>query len=237
MLSAGKRMTLTSKRGRSLEIRLIVFDLDGVLIDSLTVMQAALQYAFSRAGYPGKAPFDRFRQYLGMGLTDIFREIELPPTLAHDFVAESDRRIEDIRLCVGTVQLLEKLKQRNIKMAIATGKDTKRANTVLTHLGIRSYFRVVIGSDQVGRPKPSGEILFKILQETACCPADAVFLGDSIADMRCGHDAGVWTAACSWGQTPIETLKGETPDYVLYQLDDVFRILDWPEFPIVKRMK
>jgi AHBA synthesis associated protein len=169
---------------------------------------------------------------MGAPLPDILRALGLPAELASVYAAESTRRIELVTAHPGVDVVLGALATAAVPTAVATGKTHARAVEALTAAGVGHHLDVVIGSDQVTRPKPDPEIVLTALGALpgAPDPARAFFIGDSVLDMRCGLAAGVGVVAAGWGQTAPQALLAEGPDHYAATALDLLALLGVP-FP------
>lgn len=196
---------------------LIIFDLDGVLIDSEPVMRVAFDTAYARHVGDGVPPFEDFLMHMGRPLPEIFALMKLPATMETTYVSTSAQHFGKIRIFDEVVEVLEGLRKANIRLAIATGKSGARAREILKKLAILHYFDIVVGGDEIERPKPSGQVIDHICSFVGSPKTKTLFVGDSVADMQAGREAAVPTAAAFWGQTPAHDLVSERPSYTLAQ--------------------
>lgn len=203
----------------------IIFDLDGVLIDSFATMEIAFNYAFNMAVGVGIPPFEEYKKHTGLKLIEILEVMNLPSSMINLFVTESKRNIHKIRVYDGVINLLNHITKFNINLGIATGKDTKRAIEILEHLNLAPYFSLIVGSDAVEKSKPHGQMLKKHIQYYHSTPEQTLFIGDTIIDLKEGRNAGVKTAAALWGQGSEVELLSYRPDYVFYTPEEILSIL------------
>ena len=107
-------------------IRAVVFDLDGVLVDSLAVAREAFRLAYAEVVGAGTAPVDAYCGYPGRHLPEVLRLMGLPAAMAEPFVRESYRLAHLVRLMPEAPELLEALGALDIRLAVATSKDGAR---------------------------------------------------------------------------------------------------------------
>lgn len=193
----------------------VIFDLDGVIIDSIPVMRQAFTIAYAEVVGPGPPPFDTYRTHFGLGFDEIMRKMGLPATMRGPFIRESNARVSEIRVYEGVRPMLSNLRRSGLKLGIATGKDGARARHILDVLSLRREFDAVLGSDEVERPKPAPDMVLRQLERFEVPPGAALMVGDAVADLRCGRNAGVRTAAALWGDGTPSVLLPEKPDFVL----------------------
>lgn len=192
----------------------VVFDLDGVLLDTTENMRCAFDAVWAAAARPGPAPFATFLTQMGAPLDVILESFGLSAAHAPVYAAASTARRDLIRPYPGIADVLHALRAAGTRTAVATGKSHARAIEALETGGLADLFDVVVGSDEVTRPKPAPEILHTALSRLPGPPvpaSEAVFVGDSVYDLRCGRDARVATIAAGWGQTAPEVLRVEGP--------------------------
>jgi 3-amino-5-hydroxybenzoic acid synthesis related protein len=192
----------------------VVFDMDGVLIDSEHVMRRAFAAAHAEIVGPDEAPTAAFLSLMGLSLQEIMRRLGLPPAMEPAYSRHADAAMGEILLFPGAKDVLLELRSRGIRLAIATGKSTSRASAILEMFDVLHLFGAVVGSDQVTRGKPAGDILLEALRQVGGTPSRAIFVGDAVADLQCGRAAGVFTIAATWGQTATEVLLAEQPDAI-----------------------
>lgn len=202
----------------------ILFDFDGVLINSLPVMKLSFAAAL-REVYPGQrfnidALFQDYCQYLGMGFDEIMSRMDLRPDMAGPFRQHSRYLARYVTLFDGAIGLLEWCQAQGLTLGIATGKDLARTLELLDMLNIRAAFGQIYASDSVDNPKPHPEMALRFMADTGLNNGDVIFVGDARADIECGKAAGCLTAAALWGYTPTDTLTALAPDYLFETPDD-----------------
>jgi AHBA synthesis associated protein len=200
----------------------VIFDLDGVVVDSFAVMSEAFAIAYAEVVGDGPAPFEEYRRHLGRYFPDIKRIMDLPLAMEEPFVRESYRLADQVTVFDGVVELLLTLRTRGLKLAIATGKSGPRARSLLDKLGLLPFFAHVIGSDEVARPKPAPDMVLQAL-ELLDVPAErAIMVGDAPTDLASARGAGVTSAAALWAPPDdVGELLAAGPDVVLRRPADL----------------
>lgn len=197
-------------------IRAVVFDLDGVIVDSSAVMREAFSIAYAEVVGDGPAPFDEYNRHMGRYFPDIMRLMGLPLEMEEPFVRESYRMAHLVPLFPGVRETLETLHSRGIRMGIATGKAGPRARSLLDQLGVLGLFGRVVGSDEVARPKPAPDIVLQALGNLDVPPNEAMMVGDAVIDLLSGRDAGATAVATTWHGGDIAALLAAGPDLVVH---------------------
>ncbi|MFK0121024.1 HAD-IA family hydrolase [Streptomyces sp. NPDC090994] len=193
----------------------VVFDLDGVLVDSFAVMREAFTLAYAEVVGPGEPPFAEYNRHLGRYFPDIMRIMGLPLEMEEPFVRESYRLAHLVKVFDGVPELLGELRRRGVRLAVATGKSGPRARSLLDTIGIRDRFDAVLGSDEVARAKPAPDIVLKAMELLGADPGRTVMVGDAVTDLASARGAGVTAVAALWGETDEATLLAADPDVVL----------------------
>lgn len=204
--------------------RVVVFDLDGVIVDSFAVMREAFTIAYEEVVGDGNAPFEEYERHLGRYFPDIMRIMGLPLEMETPFVRESYRLADRARLFPGVADLLRELRNRGFRMTIATGKAGGRARHLLGTLDVLGYFDYVLGSDEVARAKPAPDIVLRGLELLQAKPEDAVMVGDAVTDIAAARGAGVDAVAALWGECDQAELLAADPDAALYKPSDLLAL-------------
>ncbi|SFR58239.1 AHBA synthesis associated protein [Yoonia tamlensis] len=196
----------------------LLFDFDGVLINSLPVMKlafsAALDEIYPDENRPHDLLFAEYQKYLGMGFPQIMRNLGLSQDMFAPFRKHSRILAPYVQMYDGAVGLLDWARARDLRMGIATGKDIERTFELLEQLKIREYFCAVYASDTVSAPKPAPEMAQRFAQDLGLGMAEFILVGDAAADIRCGQAAGCRTAAAAWGYTDRAELQALGPTYL-----------------------
>lgn len=202
----------------------VVFDLDGVIVDSFPVMREAFSIAYAEVVGGGKAPFEEYERHLGRYFPDIMKIMGLPLAMEGPFVRESYRLAGRVPLFDGVVPVLEELRERGFRTAIATGKAGDRARHLLNMLGVIHLFDYVIGSDEVEHAKPAPDIVLHALDLLGARAENALMVGDAVTDIAAAHGAGVTAVAALWGESDAAELIASAPDAVLGHPDELLAL-------------
>lgn len=196
--------------------RAIVFDLDGTVINSLSLTFAGLDHAFIQLGMrpPSAAEISK---YFGRGELDILRQL-LPEEQAVQAMAHYSRylteRCHQADLHQGIRALLDRLKADAVPVALFTGRGRSTTEILLDHHKLHPHFKMIVTHDDVTDPKPSPEGLNKIGIGLGLSPAELLFIGDSPLDIRAAHYAGSVGIAALWdGLARREELEHYKPHY------------------------
>ena len=205
-------------------VNVVVFDLDGVLVDSFGVMRQAFDLAYAEVVGDGEAPFAEYNRHLGRYFPDIMRIMGLPLEMEAPFVRESYRLAHQVRVFAGAREVVSALRDSGFGLAVATGKSGPRARSLLEQLDLLRLFDHVIGSDEVARPKPAPDIVLHAMSLLGAAPDEVIMVGDAVTDIESARDAGVTAAAAMWGETDEAALMRAEPDVTLRKPED---LLEW----------
>lgn len=209
--------------------KLLVFDWDGTLIDSIERIVASLQYA-SRAVCGIDLDETRARSVIGLGLHEALERLH--PELDTEDIASVanayrqnflyDSQVPE-RLFSGVEDMLQQLSAENYTLAIATGKSRPGLDRAMQQHGLGRYFATTRCAGEY-RSKPDPEMLNSILHELGTTAYDTVMIGDSEHDMLMAGNAGVDAIGVSQGVQDAQSLLSHRP---LTCLDDITDLYDF----------
>ena len=186
---------------------LVVFDLDGTVIDSTRALLEAHEVAWASVGRECP-PAEAILELIGLPLTDTMRKLgpdQDPEALAEAYSQAYVKAAHHERLFGGMAELLA----RPFRAAVATGKSQQGAERVVNQFGLADRFEIVLGGDSVPRPKPNPDLLEAITEATGT--RDLVMIGDTTYDLEMAHAAGVNAIGVSWGHHPADRLREWAP--------------------------
>lgn len=194
---------------------LIVFDWDGTLIDSAETIVECIRQAARDLGLRVPEPA-RARHVIGLGLHDSLRLAvpDLPAERTMEFVEcyrrEFLAREDDMRLFPGVVALLEALRARGHRLAVATGKSRRGLERALDATGLRKFFVASRCADE-STPKPHPAMLRELMQALATAPEGSLMVGDTSHDLQMASAAGVDAVAVCYGAHGEDGLRALQP--------------------------
>ena len=179
----------------------VLFDLDGTLIDSTSMILASFQHATRTVLGRDIPPAEIFAVVGGPTLEAQMRSFspERVDELVAVYRAHNTPLHQELELCAGMGDALATLKAEGRKLGIVTSKRRKTAQLALDRLGIEHYFDTIVTSDDTATHKPSPEPVLLALERLGVEPGDAAYVGDSPYDVGSARAAGVFSVAVSWG--------------------------------------
>jgi phosphoglycolate phosphatase len=210
-------------------VDLIVFDLDGTLADTLPDLTAAANFACHRLGLPEHAP-EAIRGMIGGGERQLIERLVGP---AHQDRVEACLQLyldhytrhngELTRLYPGVPETLTRLSGK--KLAVLSNKLQRLTRQTLEAMGIAGLFAAIRGGG-VGLPlKPAPAPLLALTAALGVGPPRSLMVGDKIADIKAGREAGAFTAAVAYGYGDLDVLSAASPDFLLQRFSQLPGIL------------
>jgi len=215
-------------------IRLVIFDLDGTLIDSRLDLVHSVNAALRHIGRPELAD-DVIASYVGDGapiliqralgaeaadealvrrglefFLSYYREHKLDHTTVYPGIAQALSAIQGSSN--GTSNGSQNGPRR--KLAVLTNKPVNPSRAIVEALGMGQFFAQVYGGNSFASKKPDPEGARKLLKEIGVQPGQAAIVGDSHVDVRTGRNAGLWTVGVTYGFAP-RMLEEESPDVLV----------------------
>ncbi len=160
---------MTLSRDALNDIRLLVFDLDGTLIDSMKDLALSVNAT---------------REWMGL------------PRLPNETIARA-HMLDHTAVYDGVREALEELKDR--KLAVLTNKPVAFSRAILAGLKLADHFAFVYGGNSFEQKKPDPVGVIKLMSDTGALPRETVMVGDSDTDVLTGRNAGVWTCGVTYG--------------------------------------
>ena len=206
-------------------VDLIIFDLDGTLVDSRKDIGNAVNFVLKEVGLRGKT-ITEISSYIGMGVEVLIRkslgeaqDILLPKALSIFEEYYRKHSTDNSVLYPGVKEILEYFKDK--KKIILTNRNYDFALLTLKACDIYDYFVDIIGGDDIGCMKPSSCPLDQIIHRLDIDKGRTIIVGDMDIDILAGKSAGIITCAVTYGIGKKEDILKANPDYII---DNLFKL-------------
>ena len=205
---------------------LIIFDMDGTIIDSIPALAKSVNFALNELNLP-IYPQEVIAQWVGNGAEVLIKrglsgkkDYEEPNNelflRAKDLMLSfyKEHLTDGCNLYEGVEETLEYLKQKGYKMAIATNKPHDFVDVMLKDFKIDRYFDLALGAGVVEKKKPHPQLLLRVCQDLNIKPQSAVMVGDSASDIKAAKAADIDSIALTFGYNQGINLQDLNPNIV-----------------------
>lgn len=212
--------------------KLVIFDLDGTLLNTIDDLGNASNYALEQCGFPTH-PLDAYPRFVGNGVRRLMERVVPEPdrspqqveTLLKFFRDYYGKHLTDLtRPYPGIPELLAQLTERGIGVAVASNKYQEAASKIVAHFFPDIPFVAVEGQKEGIPTKPDPSVVFEILAKAGVPKADVLYVGDSGVDMETARRACVTSVGVSWGFRSITELRDHYADYVVDTPSAILRL-------------
>lgn len=216
---------------------LVLFDLDGTLVDSAPDIAYSVDQALQRVGLPPRGEA-KVREWIGDGAERLVkrallgrRDGEPDPELLERTYAHFNAIYEEnidkrSRLYPGAREALEALQRKDCVLGCVTNKPARFTNPLLETLGISSYFSIVLSGDSLPKKKPDPLPLLHAAERFGIEPKRGVMVGDSLNDLQAGRAAGFHVVCVDYGYSQGVDMSREAPDALIKSLHDLPPLLE-----------
>jgi len=209
--------------------RLVMFDLDGTLVDSVPDLALAVDKMLLALGRP-VAGLHAVREWVGNGVLVLVRRA-LAGSLEHSGVddGEAERALEIFmdayadsheltQVYPGVHETLKWMQAQGVEMALITNKPERFVAPLLDEMKLGRFFRWIIGGDTLPQRKPDPAALFHVMKMAGIPASQCLFVGDSRSDVQAAKAAGVTCVALSYGYNHGRPIEEESPAMVIDDL-------------------
>ena len=212
--------------------KLIIFDLDGTLLDTIADLAASVNFALKQCGYP-LHDISEYPRFVGNGISKLL-ERALPADVRSEECVMRMREIfmpyYDTHNAVytrpydGIEALLATLHRRGVMLAVASNKYHSATCDIVKHYFPNIPFDVVLGQRDNVPPKPHPAIVYDILAATQVPAKEVLYVGDSDVDMHTASSAGIESVGVTWGFRSEENLRQAGACHIIHRADE---LLQW----------
>ncbi len=191
--------------------KLFIFDLDGTLVDTAPDFKNSINYMLNELN-ESEVSLEEIRNWVGYGARELIRRTVVDKNIPHDeqrieemlkiFLLHYTHNIDDDSVLFNNVRnVLEFLKNNEIKLAVCTNKMERLSNILLEKLNVLHMFDYLVGGDSLSKSKPDPYPLLNICEKLNTEISDSIMIGDSVTDLNAGKGAGMPVVLVSYGYT------------------------------------
>ena len=213
--------------------KLVIFDLDGTLLNTIEDLGNAANYALSLNGYPTHS-LASYPFFVGNGVRNLIRKA-LPDDARTDSIIDSllkdfkeyynEHNTDCTKPYDGIVELLRKLQDNGVKMAVASNKYQQATEKIIASYFGDIDFVAVYGQRDGVNVKPDPSVVFSILADAKVPKSDVLYVGDSGVDMETARRACVDSVGVTWGFRSEKELNEYHADRIVNKVSDIFDIV------------
>lgn len=209
-------------------IKLIIFDLDGTLVDAYDAIIKSFNYAMRKLGYPVQ-PGSVIRRRVGWGDENLLKPFVNSRGLKKALSLYRSHHKKSLfkysRLFPRVKLVLTILKAKGYKLAVASNRPTRFSRIIISHLGLDKYFGFVLCKDALRYGKPHPQILNKIMQRFSLGPKQALYVGDMHIDAQAGRRSGVRTVIVISGSSTRQEINREKPWRIINNITEILKLV------------
>ena len=204
----------------------IIFDCDGTLVDSLAQALESFNYALEKVGSKSRTPTE-IKRYFGAAADRILLNLLNDKTLAlkafEIYLDHQTELAENTKLHPGVRELLDRLAEEKISMAVVTGRHERDLEIVLKPHKLSDYFTALVTDNHLPQSKPAPDGILLAAKKMGIPASQTFYVGDSIVDIQAARSAGSVSVAALWDvlAKPQEMIA-ENPKYVAQFPADVW---------------
>jgi phosphoglycolate phosphatase len=209
-------------------IRLVIFDLDGTLVNAYPAVISSVNFTLESLGFPKKSAYTIKRavgwgdrqllvQFVGESLADKAIRLYRP---------HHQRALKKgVRFLPGAKEILQWAKANGLKTAIASNRPTRFTKEILVGLKAQKLFDDVLCADKAKKPKPAADMLIQICRKLKVSKQETLFVGDMTIDLNCGANARIKTVGIPTGSSQKKELKELNPYKIIATLNQLKKVI------------
>lgn len=211
--------------------KLVIFDLDGTLLNTITDLGNACNYALKTMGFQEHA-ISTYNNMVGNGVRKLIERAEPDATpeqieqLLAIFKEYYDlHNAEFSTPYPGIPELLQELTDSGVALAVASNKYQQAVEKIITEFFPEIPFVAIMGQTENRPVKPDPSIVFAILNQHPTAKADVLYVGDSGVDMETARRACIESAGVTWGFRPVYELRSHNADHIINSTKEILDIV------------
>lgn len=214
--------------------KLIIFDLDGTLLNTIADLANSTNYALGHCGFP-QHEVGEYKFFVGNGINKLF-ERALPEKekteenilrIRKEFLPHYDAHNADFSTPYpGIPELLKALQEKGLKLAVASNKYQSATQKLIAHYFPGIHFTAVFGQRDNVPVKPDPTVVNEIIDTAKVVREEVLYVGDSGVDMQTAKNAGVTAIGVTWGFRPLLELQTFHPEYIVNEAGDILKLIE-----------
>ena len=211
----------------------VIFDFDGTIMDTNDVIIGSWQHVYKTLrGEEGDLDYilSTFGEPLEYSMETSFPEVSVEESVKIYRDWHRERFLDMIKLFPGITEMLQEIKARGYKTAIASSRLRFTLNQGLEKYDLGKYFDTVVAVEDAENGKPAPDIVLNTLERLDSKAENAIMIGDSRLDILCAHNADVPCVLVGWsatlaGKTKEDFTPGEAPDFIIQTPEELLDII------------
>lgn len=213
--------------------KLIIFDLDGTLLNTINDLAVSANHALHQNSYP-EHELHEYQFFVGNGITKLIeralpqevRQESIILKLREEFVQYYQQHKTDLTCPYpGIPELLHELHSSNISLAVASNKYHQGTVELIHHYFGNSLFKIIAGQKENIPAKPHPAIVNNILEQIGISPCQTLYVGDSGVDMQTAKNSGITSIGVTYGFRPRQELKENGACYIVDKPEEIMEII------------
>ena len=203
--------------------KLVIFDLDGTLLNTISDLGKACNYALEKMGF-ATHPIQAYAYMVGNGVRNLMKRAQqdaddetIDQLLEHFKYYYDQHCLDTTKPYPGIPELLDNLKEQGVAVAVASNKYQEATEKIIQGCFPGVEFVAIEGQREGRNRKPDPSILFSILEKHPVAKKDVIYVGDSGVDIECAKRACVESIGVSWGFRSVAELRRENAEYIVNQ--------------------
>lgn len=209
----------------------VIFDLDGTLIDTLEDLKDSINFALKQHGMPERS-LEEVRSFVGNGVKKlVFRSVpentsdELRESCLKAFKAHYiTNSMNKTRPYNGICELIKKLKEKGVKLAVVTNKTQDAADGIMNEF-FKDDFEIIIGQIDGVAQKPQPDGVWYAIEKLGASKQNSVYIGDSEVDCLTAKNSGIPIIGVTWGFRGRKVLEENNADYIVDSPEEILNII------------
>lgn len=213
--------------------KLVIFDLDGTLLNTIADLACSTNYALGKLGINAH-PLESYPTFVGNGIRKLFeralpvsvRTPEMVEKVRELFLPYYDAHNADLTtIYPGITELLKELQKKGVQLSVASNKYQSATKKLMEHYFPEIHFVSVLGQREGIPVKPDKGIILDTLKAAGVSAEDTLYVGDSGVDMQTAKNGGVESVGVTWGFRPLSELEANGAQHIINKPSELLAYL------------